>query len=293
MFDKRIAVRYDRALHRNNTYIATRRAMFNRNRLVPKRDINKLDAAQRVELEAKITDARAAKIDLERYRDISLERYQHMSACHRYLFDFLGDVRGKRVLDVCCGYAMTPVMFALAGAEVVANDVAPLTLEQVRRVAVMHGVEDKIEFHCGPAEQMPYPDTSFDIIYGGAAIHHLLIDAAGREFARLLRPGGRGAFKDPLGHNPLLEFVRDNVNYSNKHPAKGTDHPLKVADIATFGSHFATYSWRGFDFLMMGTRVAPKLWKFKRALEVFDTTLFDTVRPLQRYARFAVTCVTN
>jgi ubiquinone/menaquinone biosynthesis C-methylase UbiE len=216
-----------------------------------------------------------------------------MFAWRRYLFDFLGDVSGKRVLDVCCGYSMTPVMFALAGATVIANDVAPLTLEQVRRVAQMHGVEERITFYCGPAEQLPYPAKSFDIIYGGAAIHHLWIDAAGQELSRVLRTGGRGGFQDPLGHNPVLEFVRENLNYKNKHAEKGTDRPLSVADITSFGSHFTTYSWCGFDLLAMAPRVSHALHGFKSPLELLDNAVLSTIKPLQRYARFAVTLVSN
>jgi ubiquinone/menaquinone biosynthesis C-methylase UbiE len=267
--------------------------VIRRNRLIGKGDIDTLDLTERVRIEAQITDARAANLHLAQYRTLNLETYRAMFAWRRSLFDFLGDVSGKQVLDVCCGYSMTPVLFALAGATVVANDVAPLTLEQVRRVAQMHGVEDRIDFYCGPAEQLPYPDNSFDIIYGGAAIHHLWIPAVGPEFARVLRSGGRGGFQDPLGHNRILEFARDYLNYGDKHPEKGTDRPLTVADITTFGNNFSTHSWRGFDFLAMAPRVSHALYRFRRPLEALDTVLLSTLRPLQRYARFAVTLVAN
>lgn len=268
--------------------------MIQRNRLVTKEDIAKLELAERTQIEARITDARAAKIDLERYRSLSLEKYANTFAWRRTLFGHLGAVRGKRVLDICCGYSMTPVLFALAGAShVVANDVAPLTLEQVRRVAEMHGVADRIKFHCGPAEQTPFDAQSFDVIYGGAALHHLQIAGAAREFARLLRPGGRGGFQDPLGHNLLLEFARDNLNYKNKHPEKGTDRPLTIADIHTFGASFANYRWQGFDLMAMATRIVPKLWNARGALERIDSGLFKALPLLQRYARFAVIMVGN
>lgn len=270
------------------------RRMINRNRLVAKDSIHALALAERASIEARITDARTAGIDPERYRSINLPGYAREFAWRRYLFAHLGDVRGKRVLDVCCGYSMTPVLFALAGAaHVVANDVAPQTLDLVRRVAELHGVADRITFYCGPAEEMPFADASFDLIYGGAAIHHLQIAAAGREFARLLRPGGRGGFQDPLGENLLLEFARDNLNYRDKHPEKGTDHPLTVADIRTFGSHFAAYQWRGFDLAAMATRVAKPLWKIKGQLEAFDQAFLATFPFLQRYARFSVILVAN
>jgi len=268
--------------------------VLNRNRLVSKDKINKLELQDRVTIESRITDARASKIDIDHFSHLDLPNYVRSFAWRRYLFSHLGDLRGKQILDVCCGYSMTPVLMALAGADrVVANDVGALTLEQVRRVARMHGVEERMEFYCGPAEQTPFESKSFDIIYGGAAIHHLQIDEAGRELARLLRPGGRGGFQDPLGQNPLLEFARDNINYTDKNPEKGTDRPLKIADIHTFGRYFADYSWRGFDLTAMAARAPGPLEGMKRPLESVDRVLFDTLPFTQRYARFSVVLVSN
>jgi ubiquinone/menaquinone biosynthesis C-methylase UbiE len=267
--------------------------MLHRNRQVAKRDIAKLDLLERVRLEAKITDDRIASINLERYRDIDLDAYVSTFAWRRYLFGFLGDVRGKHVLDICCGYSMTPVMLAKAGANVVAVDVAPRTLECVAEVAAMHEVSDRVYVHCGPVEQLPFPDQSFDVIYGGAALHHLQLDRAGQELSRLLRRGGRGGFQDPLGHNPVLEFARDNLNYRHKHPVKGTDHPLRVREIDSFGRYFASYIWRGFDLLTMAVNIIPGSWPYLSRLERVDEVLLSRIPFIQRYARFSVTCVTN
>ena len=268
--------------------------MINRNRLHDKKEIDKLDLATRVELEAQITDGRAAQISIDNYGSLDLPTYVELIAWRRYLFDFLGDVRGKRVLDVCCGYSMTPVLFALAGArEVVAVDVAPLTLQKVQQVAELRGVADRMRIHCGPVEQLPFEDASFDIIYGGAALHHLELEPAARELSRLLRKGGRGGFQDPLGHNLLIEFARDYLPYRGKHPQKGTDKPMRVSDIQAFGRHFATCSWRGFGLVAMLERVLPIGKNARGAVETFDDRLMRALPFLQRYGRFAVTCVTN
>jgi len=55
------------------------------------------------------------------------------------------------------------------------------------------------------------PDGSLDLVYGQATLHHLAhdTDAAGKEFSRVLKPGGRLLFiYEPLGHNPLWAMTR-------------------------------------------------------------------------------------
>ena len=45
------------------------------------------------------------------------------------------------------------------------------------------------------AAELPFEDDSFDLVFGHAILHHLPdLDAAFREFLRVLRPGGVVAF---------------------------------------------------------------------------------------------------
>ena len=271
--------------------------MFKPNRTVAKTDISNLDLHTRVTVEAEITDARAEAINrgyFER-KDASFEKFVSATPWRQYLFNFLGPLDGKVVLDIGCGYAMTPIIFALAGATVYAIDVAPKTITINQWFAEFKGVADRVSLHVGPAEELPFADETFDLIYGGAAVHHLQLDRAGPEIARVLMKGGKGGFQDPLGHNFLLEFTRDRLAYRNKHPVKGTDLPLRIADIHRFGRYFTTYSYRGFDLLGMMAkplRLKPSS-RPRKMLTAMDNAIFNTIPYLQRYARFAVICVTK
>jgi SAM-dependent methyltransferase len=267
------------------------------NRQVERQAINQLELERRVELEAQITDARATEIPLERFlqRDLSLETFVAAQPWRRYLFGFLGPLQGKVVLDVACGYSMTPVMMALAGATVHAVDVAPQSLAMVQRVAEAKGVGDRVHVHAGPAELLPYADATFDLLFGGAALHHLQLERAGAELARVLKPGGRGGFQEPLGHNQLLEWARDHLPYRAKHPVKGTDLPLRIRDIHAFGRHFTTCAYRSFDLCAMAAKLfqLPPRSPLTKLLQRCDEKIFDTVPFLQRYARFVVVTVTK
>ena len=53
-------------------------------------------------------------------------------------------------------------------------------------------------------------------------LHHLDLTSAYAEMSRVLRPGGRAVFFEPLGHNPLINW------YRNRTPEARTphEHPL-------------------------------------------------------------------
>lgn len=271
--------------------------MLKSNRVITKTDINTLELAKRVSLEAEITDARSESIDFDRFKNIetNLVKYVADVPWRQYAFNFLGPLHGKTVLDIACGYSMTPVIMALAGATVYAVDVAPKTIATVGKFAEYKGVADRVHLHVGPAETLPFADEMFDLIFGGAALHHLQLDQAGQELARVLKVGGRGSFQDPLGHNRLLEFARDRLPYKNKHPVKGTDQPMALPDVETFGHYFTTYTYRSFDLLGMAAKPLglPMKSPLRKALYRMDDFIFDRKPYLQRYARFVVTCVTR
>ena len=96
---------------------------------------------------------------------------------------------GARVLDVACGTGNTSIPLARGGALVTGVDIATNLLEQARARAAAEGLE--IIFEEGDAEQLPYPDGSFDAVvtmFGAMfAPRHELVAA---EFARVLKPGG-------------------------------------------------------------------------------------------------------
>ena len=97
---------------------------------------------------------------------------------------------GWRVLDVATGSGNAALAAARRGCEVVGCDFVPALLERGRlRAQAEHLSVDFIE---GDAEQLPFPDASFDAaisIYGVMfAPNH---QRAASELARVCRPGGR------------------------------------------------------------------------------------------------------
>ncbi|HET8785471.1 MAG TPA: class I SAM-dependent methyltransferase, partial [Candidatus Limnocylindrales bacterium] len=144
--------------------------------------------------------------------------------------EFLGDLRGREVIEYGCGLGQLTVLLARSGARVTAFDISAGSIEMTRRRARLTGVEDQITFAVAAGEELPFDDASFDVAVGKAVLHHLDPIAGARELARILRPGGRAAFSEPLGTNPLVRIARDHVPYPGKHE-RGADIPLRRSDV--------------------------------------------------------------
>jgi len=107
----------------------------------------------------------------------------------RLILFLLGDVNGRRVLDVGCGDGDLAIELRRHGAVVTGIDASPDMIKAAIARAKREGLE--IEFAVGAAERIPFAPAQFDAL---VAITILCFVAhAGpifREIARLLRPGG-------------------------------------------------------------------------------------------------------
>jgi SAM-dependent methyltransferase len=97
--------------------------------------------------------------------------------------------RGARVLDVGCGTGNSAIPAAKAGAKVTGVDIATNLLAQGRKRATDEHLD--IRFEEGDAEELPYPDRSFDVVVSMfGAMFAPRPERVAAEFLRVCRPGG-------------------------------------------------------------------------------------------------------
>ena len=88
-----------------------------------------------------------------------------------------------------------------------ATDISPGMLQQLSTTAEALGLE--VETVATEAEQLPFEDESFDLVFGHAVLHHIPdLERAFAEFRRVLRPGGAIAFAgEPSRYGDRLAAV--------------------------------------------------------------------------------------
>ena len=110
----------------------------------------------------------------------------------------LADVEeDQHVLDVACGTGRGTVGLAQAVGpmgRVDALDLSESMLEQARIKMEKRGLSDRVHFRQGNARKLPYPEAAFDVLYNGYMFDLIPLDGFSpilREFARVLKPGGK------------------------------------------------------------------------------------------------------
>jgi len=204
----------------------------------------------------------------------------------RVAFNWLGNLRGQRVLELGCGPGDYTIMLARRGAQVTAIDIAPAGLQITRRRAQYNGVATNVQVSWMAAETLTFPAQTFDHVVGFGLLHHASPATLGPEVRRVLRPGGRALFREPLGTNPLLQFAREHLPYRHKQRSLN-ENPLDYGDIRQVGQHFKATRVREFYLLSMISRAVggemsfPFLW-------ALDELLIQRVPPVRRWCRYAL-----
>lgn len=80
---------------------------------------------------------------------------------------------GMKVLDAGCGEGVLSWYLAERGAVVTAMDISRPNLENAQAFLEKKGVADRVTLVQGDAENLPFPDASFDLVVSSHVLEHL------------------------------------------------------------------------------------------------------------------------
>jgi SAM-dependent methyltransferase len=160
---------------------------------------------------------------------------------NQFILQRMGDLRGKKLLDIGAGLGESSVYFALQGANVTTVDISPQMVETALKLGVQFGV--KLQGLVSGGEALNLPEAAYDIIYIANTIHHVQDRALlFVQMQRALKPGGRFFSYDPLAYNPVINVYRRMAS-----EVRTPDEvPLTVADLRLAKKYFRNVGHREF-----------------------------------------------
>jgi 2-polyprenyl-3-methyl-5-hydroxy-6-metoxy-1,4-benzoquinol methylase len=202
------------------------------------------------------------------------------------LLTALGQVSGRYICEIGCGGGGLTRELATRGARVSALDISAeaLSLTRERNKEFIPGQVDVQQMD---VSNLLFNDESFDLVVGVSILHHVDIGKAAVEVSRVLKPGGKAVFIEPLAHNPIANLWR-RLSPSARTP---DELPLSYSEISEMGKHFSSVNCREFalvtllsSFVYLITHSNKAKIKSAELLDRLEPSFLKVCKPLRRYS---------
>jgi SAM-dependent methyltransferase len=197
--------------------------------------------------------------------------YPHTQEYMAYLDDALLGVINEAslgtVAEICCGRGEALHLLGGRIGRGVGVDISPAML----RAAQAENAGWPFAFVQGDATMLPLADAAFDSVFMLGGIHHVN-DRAGLfgEVARVLKPGGRFYFREPVSDFLLWQWLRTIVyrlspalDYDTERPLRHAETVPPLRDVGLVCQHWKTHGFLGFClFMNSDVLVFNRLFRF-------------------------------
>jgi len=204
----------------------------------------------------------------------------------------MGPPAGQRVLEVGCGTGALSVYLTLNGASVKGIDVSQENVKLATRRAEVNGVADRAIFQGVPVEQLADPGEAYDTVIGNQVLHHFELPEALPNIRRLLRPGGRALFCEPVLLLPEgVRRVRDSAIVKRWFPKRvdtPTERSVSPPDVALIRQTFPAATLYPFQLLTRLQDFVDVSDTWFGRLSRLDPILLRRLPPSRHLARFVV-----
>lgn len=157
--------------------------------------------------------------------EVGFKKYFHLGGfdATRELIDLCPISECSYVLDVGCASGKTACYLAKCfGCQVIGVDILPRMVERANGRAKAEGVEGRVDFKVGDAQELPLGDDLFDVVLG-EFITGLVSDKekAVREYVRVAKTGGTIGLNEATwlqtpSPPELIEYLGKTIGFSGK-----------------------------------------------------------------------------
>ena len=199
----------------------------------------------------------------------------------RHILPKMGDLSGKKVLELGCGPGGTAIIFAQMGAQVLAVDISQDQVEKTIQLARDYNVSDKVRAVVMDAENLACQNETFDFVFSKSVLVLTDHEAVAAESARVLKYDGKAIFLENLRHHPLIYLYRKLFI-----PYASSVRFISHRDIKRIGSYFSALDHREFHLLTIGSLFWNKLVESRRMYKWTLNTLTSVDEKLLAVAPF-------
>jgi SAM-dependent methyltransferase len=189
-----------------------------------------------------------------------------------------------RILEYGSGAgSYSSIALAEAGYACIGVDLSEASVRAATERAAREFPDGLLDYRVMNAEALEFEDQSFELVCGNGILHHLDLERAYREVARVLSPTGVALFTEPVGHNPLINLYRRLT------PDQRTadEHPLRAGDLRRAEWYFHDVESWNFHLLALGAVPFRRTRVFKpllSGLDRVDRFLLKYVPASRRYS---------
>jgi len=187
---------------------------------------------------------------------------------YRYAANLLKPIKGKKILILGCGLGEEVVYLAKKGAKIFAIDISKEMLTFTHKLSLHYGLQHNIQLFHVAAENISFPQESFDAIFACNLLHHINLKKGINKIYKVLKTDGTAIFLEPLAYNPIINVYRKMASDVRT----DSEHPITYKDIELIKQYFPNFMHREFHFstllifiwFFVGLRIHPnkeRYWK--------------------------------